>query len=160
MDRGIKIAILVACLLSLGLGLIWDRVIDASRSAVMPSRDKGGPLSPDPAVLVSGDMRLPKPAGQQPAAITQPVNSVDGSGLQVSAGSSSPVIVPPTEGMKYPEHIRSMIREGKYVLQAGDSPWKVANTEKRFKFLGKSSTDWVNANPGARWTQGELITIP
>lgn len=161
MDRGIKIAILVACVLSLGLGLIWDRVIDTARTAALPAREKSA-LGPDPAAMTVGDMRLPRAE----AAVR------DGANTTVEAAAETPAVMPggsrtsgvtaspKSAGSGYPEHIRPYLQDGKYVVQPGDSPWKVANTEKRFKFHGKNSTDWTNANPNAKWRAGELLNIP
>jgi hypothetical protein len=176
MDRGIKIAILAACLLSLGFGLVWDKVIDGARRIIKDdaSADSLGPVG---ATLRVGDTSLPAPEGQGAQATPSPAAAQ--SSATPNASKSTPDTNPgyTNAGIPItadtPAHIKAwvekgIIKDGKYLVQKGDSPRAIALTSAAFKYLGKNEFDWHAANPqyksmdefAKRLIAGHWLTIP
>lgn len=184
MDRGIKIAILAACLLSLGFGLVWDKVIDGARRVIKADAASDG-LGPVEATLKVGDTSLPAPEGQakpsQAAASTaanpganpsQPAgNTVQAKTAPENAANAQAAGIPINADT--PAHIKAwvekgIIKDGKYQVQKGDSPRAIALTTPGFKYLGKDEFQWLAANPqyksmdefARRLIAGTWLTIP
>lgn len=166
MDRGIKIAILAACLLSLGFGLVWDKVIDGARRVIKADAASDG-LGPVEATLKVGDTSLPAPEGQaKPShAAANPGASGTNSGTnssQVTGNNTQSKTTPENSATTAsagipinadtPAHIKAwvekgIIKDGKYLVQKGDSPRAIALTTPAFKYLGKDEFQWLAANP-------------
>ena len=143
MDRGVKIAIFVASILSLGLGLIWDQVLSHAR--VMVEQTSTDELAPEVinARMGSPDIeRLEVPEDIGPNFTIQPVDMAPVEGDAAEEGST-----PVTES-----------EWSDYVVQDGDSWWKLAHL--RFKDRGLSSTDIEKANKGKVLRPGEVMRIP
>jgi hypothetical protein len=140
MDRGVKIAIFVASIAALCLGLIWDQVLSHARVVVEETADD--PLAAEAMEATIGPPGIgrlnppedlapwerpqvdPEPAMEQPA---QPAVPVVNDWLD-------------------------------YVLKAGDSPSKLAH--RVFPERGLESTDIKAANPDSKWREGDTIRIP
>lgn len=179
MDRGIKIAIVAACIVSLALGLLWDKVIDASRKALV-SADAQASMAPDTLRYRVGDYATPLPVGARSPAVPRPAaasNSAtgdahrehppsvnpDGSAVKGDGPSVSPRLGESDAVSKLPKSIQERVKDGKYRLQRGDSPWKLANAKgdaERFYKWGTESKDWTDANPGTRWAEDTWVVIP
>lgn len=178
MDRGIKIAILVACLLSLGFGLIWDKIIDGARRTILAESDDTG-MGPTRAEVRIGDTSLPAP--NKPVTSPAPSNTPSvPSQAEPNAASDAARATPSTTagapvGPKgdVPEHVLrwvadGTIAEGKYTVQAGDGLHKICYDKTRFRYLEKEQRDWMAANPQFKdvddWIKrlrpGMRITIP
>lgn len=140
MDRGVKIAIFVASVVSLGLGLVWDQVLSSARGALAEERpDVLGPERVD-ARVGSPDIPRALPKDAQPQA---PV--------------PAPAVAPEIPKAASPVE-PAAIQASDYTLVAGDNPWKLAHT--RFKDRALTTEDIKNANPNAKWRPGEVIKIP
>lgn len=138
MDRGVKIAIFVASIASLGLGLIWDQVLSHARVMVEDSpQDVLAPELIDARVGSPDIARLDPPEGLDPQF---PVADV----TELPPADEAPVVVaaPWTD----------------YVVQDGDSWWKLAHVT--FKDRGLSSTDLERANGNVTLVPGKTIKIP
>ena len=178
MDRGIKIAILAACLLSLGFGLVWDKVIDGARRTIKNEPDATG-MGPVEATLKVGDTSLPAPQGT--ARIKSEGNVVVSNGG--GAGAANVTVNPEpaktilSGGIKVnadtPAHIKKwieqeIIKDGQYKVQRGDSPRAIALTSACFRYLGKNEHDWLAVNPqyknmdefAKKLIAGTWLTIP
>ncbi|MCA8940749.1 MAG: LysM peptidoglycan-binding domain-containing protein [Planctomycetes bacterium] len=166
MDRGIKIAILVACLLSLGLGIVWARVIDVVRPGNEAAND---PLLMEPD-RVSATIGAPQAEAERPVAIERimpeppPTSEEDHPHIEDEASSEKVVVAADGE---WPAHIAPHIRDGKYIMQDGDNYWKLARNSQRFKFLFESKgidyNDWQKANAhldDRKIRPGTALTIP
>ncbi|MCK6440535.1 MAG: LysM peptidoglycan-binding domain-containing protein [Planctomycetes bacterium] len=164
MDRGIKIAIVIACVLSLGLGLIWDSVIDFGRDAVRPENPVSS-MSPDTVALRVGDMTTPSRA--RPVSTQTPATSGSQTNDAPVAGQ------PPAEQrsnaashLAMSPQLANNVKDGVYTVQSGDNWWKIAYKDTHFKFLGKTQDDWKAANPdvvkkyGNDLRPGVKLTIP
>ena len=141
MDRGVKIAIFVASIASLGLGLIWDQVLSNAREAVKTEvTDEMGP-----------EIKEGK------------IGSPDLEKMEV-VNNDSPemprVVVVDNQPVKPIEPVEPKIEEWlDYTVQKNDSWWRIAN--RRFKGRGLSSTDILNANPKVKNLRpGQKIKIP
>ncbi len=138
MDRGVKIAIFVASVVSLGLGLVWDQVLTSARGALAEERpDVLGPERVD-ARVGSPDIPRALPKDAQP-----------------QAPAPAPTPEPPKAAAPV-EPASTHVTD--YTLVAGDNPWKLAHT--RFKDRALTTEDIKNANPNAKWRPGEVIKIP
>ena len=142
MDRGVKIAIFVASIASLGLGLIWDQVLSHARVLVEDSaRDELA------AEVISAEMGPPN------IDRLQPVDDLD-AGFQIK-----PVETPGETAE--PDAAEAAVPQGEwteYVVQNGDSWWKLAHVT--FKSRGLSSEDIERANQGKVLRPGEKLLIP
>jgi nucleoid-associated protein YgaU len=141
MDRGVKVAIFVASIVSLSLGLIWDQVLNQARNAVQQvSVDELGPEIMQ-AVVGAPDIRRQAPPEAFEA--QPPVNLPD---PQAPAEEQRPEAPPPVE------------RWQEYTVQHGDSWWRLAHVT--FKDLGLATTDIEKANPGVVLRPGIKLRIP
>ena len=142
MDRGVQIAIFVASIASLGLGLIWDQVLSHARVMVEESaQDELGPEVIG-ASMGSPDLeRMLPPDELSPSFEVKPVED--------QQGEATP---DPTEE---PSSAASWTE---YTVQGGDSWWKLAHVT--FKDRGLSSEDIERANPGKVLRPGEGLLIP
>jgi len=178
MDRGIKIAILAACLLSLGFGLVWDKFIDGARRVIKDEPDPTA-MGPTPATLRVGDTSLPepvRPATTKPTDGKTPIDTTSNTG---TAAIKAPEPAKPdvSSGIPVthdtPAHIKKwieqgIIKDGKYLVQSGDSPRGLARNTKAFRYLSKSEADWLAVNPqfkdmdefAKRLRAGSWLTIP
>lgn len=138
MDRGVKIAIFVASIASLGLGLIWDQVLSHAR--VMVEDDAKDVLAPEEiqARVGSPDIaRLDVPDELDPQFDIKDVEDL-----------------PPVE----PEPATEAAPWTEYVVQDGDSWWKLAHVT--FKDRDLSSSDLERANNNVKLVPGKTIMIP
>lgn len=141
MDRGVKIAIFVASIISLGLGLIWDQVLSHARVMVEKPADDVLASELLDARMGSPDIaRLEVPEDLDPQFQTQPVD-------EPARESTAPEVAPPVQ-QEWTE----------YTVQPGDSWWKLAYV--RFKERGLSSDDIMRANQGKKLVPGEKLMIP
>lgn len=139
MDRGVKIAIFVASIMSLGLGLIWDQVLSHARVIVDES-------STDELAAEVINARMGSP---------------DIDCLDIAEDVS-----PTFEIQPIPESAPADVGEvtavarawTEYTVRDGDSWWKLAHVV--FKERGLSSTDIQNANKGKVLRPGEVLRIP
>lgn len=143
MDRGVKIAIFVASIVSLSLGLIWDQVLSQARNAVQREAvDELGPEIMQANVGPPEVARLQPPVGfetQPPANLPDP---------QQPAVDPVPQATPPA-WQSWTE----------YEVVSGDSWWKLSHVT--FKERGLSTNDLANANPGVTTLKpGMKIKIP
>jgi|GEM_PF-6360722 len=186
MDRGVRIAIVAACLLSLGLGLIWDSVIETTRDIIVDSKESND-MGPDPAVLSVGNTKLPAP--ERPEGIGSDIDA-DSSGDGVSAwldandvetislggdaGASSGRESTPSSAstidFNFDSSLKRNISGGYYTVQGGDGWWKIANNTNRFKPYGQHMHEsgkwsdssefqqrWKDANPEIVKKRGDSL---
>lgn len=139
MDRGVKIAIFIASVASLGLGLIWDQVLSNARNAVQV--EDSGDMGPEIKEGRIGSLDLKR----------LDVDSDDGNKITkiiIEDAPSEPVAAKP-EAEEWTD----------YTVQNNDSWWKIAN--RHFKGRGLSSSDILNANPNVKSLRpGQKIKIP
>jgi Tfp pilus assembly protein FimV len=141
MDRGVKIAIFVASIISLGLGLIWDQVLSQARVMVEKPADDVLASELLDARMGSPDIaRLDVSEDLDPQFQTRPV---DEPAADSPAREDAPAVEP-----EWTE----------YTVQAGDSWWKLAFVT--FRSRGLSSDDIMRANQGKKLVPGEKIQIP
>ncbi len=144
MDRGVKIAIFVASFVSLGLGLIWDQVLNHAREVV--AEDRGDGFHSEKLKARIGPKELQRqeiPAELAPDNAARPDQEPD-------AGSKP-------EGAK-PEEKPAAGETEEYVVQSGDSWWKIAYT--RLKGRGLTTEALQKANPGVELKPGMKLKIP
>lgn len=144
MDRGVKIAIFVASIVSLVLGLVWDQVLSQAR--VMVERPAENPMGPEVINANVGAPNLPRmellEKVEAAAAVTPP---------ELEGG-----VIAPQVGPSAAPAADTGVTE--YEIQPGDSWWKIAHT--RFKDRGLSSEEIAAANPGVKLVAGKRIKIP
>ncbi|MCB9932694.1 MAG: LysM peptidoglycan-binding domain-containing protein [Planctomycetes bacterium] len=141
MDRGVKIAIFVASIASLGLGLIWDQVLSHARVMVEQPADDVLAAEVMEARMGSPEIaRLEVPEDLDPQFQPKPVD-------EPTVERAAPEEAPPVE-QEWTE----------YTVQPGDSWWKLAYV--RFKERGLSSDDIMRANQGRKLVPGEKLMIP
>ncbi len=144
MDRGVKIAIFVASIVSLALGLVWDQVLNQARNAVQDERVDE--LAADVIQTVVGPpnvQRLQPPEGFEA--------SPPSSQQQTSADSSESPPSPPAPPSPADDWVD-------YVLQPNDSANLLAY--RRFADRGLTTKDIQDANPGCKWRVGDSVRIP
>lgn len=142
MDRGVKVAIFVASIVSLGLGLIWDQVLSHAR--VVVEQEVADELGPE---LIDARMGSPDiPRLDVPEEIE--------SGMQPRANEPAESDEPGDEKTQPAEEVSWT----SYEVQNGDSWWKIAHVH--FKERGLSSQDVMDANPGTRLVPGKKVQIP
>ncbi len=136
MDRGVKVAIFVASILSLALGLIWDQVLSHARTTVEESQqDELGPQRMSASI---GSPDLPRM--QPPESIT-PAEPVD----DAPQPEEQPIMVAPTQST--------------HTVQAGDSWWKLAYVTYKDRAL--STKEIQDANPEVKTLKvGTTLVIP
>ncbi len=143
MDRGVKIAIFVASIVSLALGLIWDQVLNQARTvAQQHTVDEFGPDLISAIVGPPEVPRLQPPEGFD----VQPVPVEDAPATEHD-NTSNPAPESPEPG-----------GWTEYTVAHGDSWWRIANTV--FKDRGLDSADIQAANPGKQLHPGVTIKIP
>ncbi|MCA8912500.1 MAG: LysM peptidoglycan-binding domain-containing protein [Planctomycetes bacterium] len=140
MDRGVKIAIFVASILSLGLGLIWDQVLSHARVAVDES-------TKDELAAEVIDARMGSPEIERIEIPEDTGPNFDIKPVQTSAPDRQPEEQP---------GVTSSWTD--YTVQDGDSWWKLAHVV--FKDRGLSSSDIMNANKGKVLRPGEVLRVP
>lgn len=143
MDRGVKVAIFVASIVSLALGLIWDQVLSQARNAVQREIvDELGPEIMQANVGPPDVARLAQPEGfeaQAPATLPDPQQP-----------AAEPAQEPETPAWQ---------NWTEYTIEHGDSWWKL--THVTFKERGLSTKDLQEANPGVVTLRpGMKIMIP
>ncbi|MCC6465241.1 MAG: LysM peptidoglycan-binding domain-containing protein [Planctomycetes bacterium] len=141
MDRGVKIALFVASLVSLALGLVWDQVLSQARVAVQ--KPQAGDLAPEELAARVGSPEIPRLELEQAIEEQQaaPQAAEPAPGPAVAAPQPAPAVA-----------------ETEYEVQTGDSWWSIAN--RKFKDRGLSSTELEKANPGVTLRPGKKIRIP
>lgn len=146
MDRGVKIAIFVASIVSLALGLVWDQVLSQAR--VMVERPAENPMGPELVNANVGAPHLPRMelAEKVDAAMEATPPELGGGTVPAAASTSTPAMSAPDLGAT------------EYEVQPGDSMWKIAN--RVFKDRGLTSKDIEDANPGVKLVAGKKIKIP
>lgn len=145
MDRGVKIAIFVASIASLGLGLIWDQVLSQAR--VVVESDSSDGMGPERI-----EARVGSPGIERADDALFPIDE--------AAAPAEALPQAPSGEPKAEAAAPNAVDQGwaDYTLKNGESPWIVAN--KRFKERGLSSSDLQKANPGSKWRAGDVIRIP
>lgn len=141
MDRGVKIAIFVASIAALCLGLIWDQVLSHAR--VMVEEQSEDVLSAEvmDASIGSPDIeRAHPPEDLAPWEQPQQASEVEILETEVEAA--------PATNSNWLE----------YELKSGDSPHRLAY--KVFPERGLKTDDLLNANPDSKWRVGNKIRIP
>lgn len=142
MDRGVKIAIFVASIVSLGLGLIWDQVLNHAREVV--AEDKGDGFHSEKLKARVGPKELQRQ--EIPA--------------EIAPDNAAPKPEPKPEVAKKEAEPQPKPAAGdeEYVVQSGDSWWKIAYT--RLKGRGLTTEDLQKANPGVDLKPGVKIKVP
>jgi hypothetical protein len=140
MDRGVKIAIFVASIAALCLGLIWDQVLSHARVVVEETAD-------DPLAAEVMDANIGSP---EIGRLNPPEDLAPWERPQVDPGPATeqptqPALPVATDWLDY-------------VLKSGDSPSKLAH--KIFRERGLDSTDIKAANPDSKWREGDTVRIP
>lgn len=142
MDRGVKIAIFVACIAALSLGLIWDQVLSSTRNVIVKDKPATDLLGPE---IIPG---LVGPQNVGRAEITQPPRETPDVAPTPTPREDTPPPQPPAE-----------TRQSEYVVVENDSWWKIAE-----KVWGKDRAHhWSQieaANPGMKLRAGKTVIIP
>lgn len=144
MDRGVKIAIFVASIVSLALGLVWDQVLSQAR--VMVERPAENPMGPE---VINANVGAP---GIERMELVQ---KVEAAAVATPPELGGGVIAPQVGPSPVPAAELGVIE---YEIQPGDSWWKIAHS--RFKDRGLSSEEIAAANPGMKLVAGKKIKIP
>lgn len=141
MDKGVKIAIFVASVVSLGLGLVWDQVLSQARTVVeTPAADELGPEIMDAHVGNPDTPRFDRAIKPTTDESKEPTTPKD--------DTNEPKEVTPDTSNEWIE----------YTVRAGDSWWRIAH--ERFKDRGLESSDIASANKGVKLIPGKKIKIP
>ncbi len=149
MDRSIKIVILLACVLSLGFGLIWDKVIAGARKVIIPEVAQSS-TGPDRVTAKIGPSSIEKPMVQTAAVAADQATVPAPVTNRPDPNASDPAAATIDIDASVPAHIRKWteegrIKDGKYKVQSGDFLGKICHTH--FKHLGKKNDDWRKVNP-------------
>lgn len=136
MDRGVKVAIFVASILSLALGLIWDQVLSHARTTVEESQqDELGPQRMSASI---GSPDLPRM--QPPESITPAEPVEDAPQPETPTAPTAPT-------------------QSTHTVQAGDSWWKLAHVTYKDRAL--STKEIQDANPDVKTLKvGIALVIP
>jgi hypothetical protein len=148
MDRGVKIAIFVASIVSLALGLIWDQVLNQARNVAQGSTINADELGSDLISAVVGPPEVPRlqpPEGFEVRPPAQDSSHGDGQANPPADAENTP-----------PAPVHSGWEE--YVLQKNDSAWALAH--EKFRDRGLKVEDLEAANPGCKWRVGDKVRIP
>lgn len=141
MDRGVKIAIFAASIISLGFGLIWDQVLSHARVA----------LEPESADTLAGETMEAR-MGSRDIARMEVAPELD---PQFPVVAPEAVQTEPAAGTNEPPAATGWTE---YTVKNGDSWWRIAHVE--FKDRGLSSDDVQKANPGVVLRPGSVVKIP
>jgi nucleoid-associated protein YgaU len=146
MDRGVKIAIFVASLASLALGLIWDQVLSQAR--VLVEQHVADEMGPERVEAEIGPPHIPR--REPPREIFQPTPPESPSDLASVIDLNRPADTPaiPAGPMEY-------------VVQARDSWWSLAR--RKFVDRGYESRELAEYNhttPDVALRVGARILIP
>jgi Tfp pilus assembly protein FimV len=148
MDRGVKIAIFVASIVSLALGLIWDQVLNQARTVAQDRTINVDELGPDLISAVVGPPEVPRLKPPEGFEVRQPAEyAADGS--HQPATSTDPANQTPAPANNGWEE---------YTLQKNDSAWALAHDT--FRDRGLKVEDLEAANPGCKWRVGDKVRIP
>ena len=144
MDRGVKIAIFVASIVSLGLGLIWDQVLNHAREVV--AEDKGDGFHSEKLKARIGPKDLQRQ--ELPAELVP-----DNAASVEPAASDKPV----------PSEVKAVVEESftEYVVREGDIASNICH--KMFKDRNLTTLDLAAANPGidiAKIKPGMKLKVP
>ena len=143
MDRGVKIAIFVASIVSLGLGLIWDQVLNHAREVV--AEDRGDGFTSEKLKARIGPKELQR---QEIPAELAPDNT--------AKPEPKPETGAKPENLQPEKPVETETDE--YIVQSGDSWWKIAYT--RLKGRGLTTESLQKANPGVELKPGVKLKIP
>jgi hypothetical protein len=147
MDRGVKIAIFVASIVSLALGLIWDQVLNQARTVAQDRTINVDELGPDLISAVVGPPEVPRLQPPEGFEVRPPEPGVTPSDPE-SEGDAQPVDNQPSSASGWLS----------YVLKPNDSAAKLAH--KLFPERGLESKDILDANPESKWRVGDTVRIP
>ncbi|MCC7508805.1 MAG: LysM peptidoglycan-binding domain-containing protein [Planctomycetes bacterium] len=139
MDRGVKIAIFIASIVSLSLGLIWDQVLSNARVAVQS--EEVDELGPETMQALVGPPEVLRAETPKEFEAVKPQEAA----AETSATSQS---APAATAPQWTE----------YVVLSGDSWWKLAHN--KFKDRGLEISDLQAANPGVELKPGVKLRIP
>lgn len=139
MDRGVKIAIFIASIVSLSLGLIWDQVLSNARVAVQA--EEVDELGPETMQALVGPPEVLRAEAPQDFEAVKPVETAAESDATAEA---SPTATAP--------------QWTEYTILSGDSWWKLAHN--KFKDRGLEIADLQAANPGVELKPGVKLRIP
>jgi LysM repeat protein len=152
MDKGIKIAILVACVLSLGFGLIWDKIIDGARSTLVTKPDAAD-MGPSKAEIRVGD--LAKPSLFAP---DRPEPAVAASVATLTQPATAPATVAAPGASAPGKH---KVKDGETLSAIAE---RIARSKERVPYLNTRIEQWKAANPGVvnweRLRPGTELNIP
>ncbi len=153
MDRGVKIAIFVASVVSLGLGLIWDHVLSRARDVIAEERSDS--MGPERIKARVGPKDLPRqelpPELADANAVVVPPSKLDAGRNQASEPK-------PGTGTPAASNSLDLIE---YEVKSGDSPSRICHTH--FKDRGIETKDLYAANPGVNFNPlkvGTKLKIP
>lgn len=137
MDRGVKIAIFVASILSLALGLIWDQVLSHARTHVEQTQ-------PD----AMGPQRMSASIGSPDIPRMQPTESI-------TPAEPDPTSLPEPAAAE----AAAAPTQSTHIVKSGDSWWKLAFTT--YQDRGINTKDLQDANPTVKQLKvGMEIVIP
>lgn len=149
MDRGVKIAIFVASVISLSLGLIWDQVLSQARVMVeQPAKDPMGPETMHASVGSPDIERM------------ELVKAVE-AGAQAAQTAQAPAPGPSEKPKNAQDPVvadDARLPEVEYEVVAGDNWWTIAN--RKFQERGWTSGDLEKYNNGAKLVAGKKVRIP
>jgi hypothetical protein len=145
MDRGVKIAIFVASIVSLGLGLIWDQVLNHAREVV--AEDKGDGFHSEKLKARIG----PKDLQRQEIPAELAPDNVAPVSPKAPESTTTPGAAVPTVSEEFTE----------YVVREGDIASNICH--RMFKDRNLTTVDLAAANPGidvAKIKPGMKLKIP
>jgi nucleoid-associated protein YgaU len=140
MDRGVKIAIFVASIAALCLGLIWDQVLSHARVMVEAQSDDVLAAERMDANIGSPDIERAEP----PAEETAPWDRTPPAETTVVA----PVETSASRPQEWLEH----------ELKSGESANRLAY--RVYRDRGLTTEDILQANPSCKWRVGDKVRIP
>ncbi len=148
MDRGVKIAIFVASVVSLSLGLIWDQVLSQAREAV--EQRPSDPMGPETmhASVGSPDIERMELVKAVQAGAQAAVDAAPAPAATTGNTAQQPAVTP--DDKQFPEV--------EYEVVANDNWWAIAN--RKFQERGWSSSDLEKYNNGVKLVAGKKIKIP
>lgn len=146
MDRGVKIALFVASIVSLGLGLVWDQVLSQARVMIeKPAEDSMGGERMEANV---GSVDIPR------IEIAERIKNA-------SAGETKPAAQSQQNSAAQPENPQSDAKPQftEYKVQPNEGWWHIAH--RVFKDRGLTSEDVAAANPGVVAPKaGQVVKVP
>lgn len=138
MDRGVKIAIFVASIVSLGLGLIWDQVLNHAREVV--AEDKGDGFHSEKLKARIGPKELQR---QEIPVELAPHNK-----------APAPAVEAPNPGAAAPETPKAEEGFTEYVVKKGDNASNICHKTFADRYL--TTLDLQAANPGVDITNIQI----